>query len=74
MKPYLCGAVTKGTISRDGKLVEKDVCIELYKFSEIFLCEFAYKYSLLCIHGLINLYAPNTAIHSAKICFSLKKA
>ena len=46
--------VTKGTISRDCKLVKKTRLYRtVQKFLKIFPCEFAYKYSLLCIRKLI---------------------
>ena len=37
---------------------------------EKFLCEFAHKYSLLCIHyNYIHIYIPNQAIRTASYAF-----
>ena len=74
---HMCVGVTKGPSV--GIFIHKKTCFyeavqKLYRTN--FLCEFAYKYSLLCIHWLIQCisrnihnYKPNQANSVAKSCF-----
>ena len=55
----------KENFCRDFFISNKIHFYEAVKIFLIFLCEFVYKYSLLCIH----IYVPNQAIHVAKLYF-----